>query len=154
MSSLKPRDAFSGKSYRGIGYRISLIVIIFLISGCSLCPQIDPKLKLIMRFDDPIISLSRAVDVVVDTLPPDAKDEEIFSAAVKRSGDPSLLRAFEGYVRKARIENGVGVILICSPDGKEGIIEDATCTTRPDSFRPSGSPCEYLLDIGRVCASH
>ena len=106
-----------------------------------------------MRFDDPMIPLSRAVGVVIDTLPPDAKDEEIFSAVVKQSGDPNLLKPFEGYVLKARIENGVGVILLCSPDGKEGIIEDVTCTTRPDSFRPSGSPCTYLLDVKRVCSN-
>lgn len=154
MNSPQPRDTSFGKWSKGNSGKTFLILLIFLLSGCALCPQIDPKQKLIMRLDDPIISLSRAVDVVVDTLPADAKDEEIFSAAVKRSGDPNLLKPFEGYIRKARIENGVGVILICSPDGKEGIIEDVTCTTRPDSFRPSGSPCAYLLDIGRVCAAH
>jgi hypothetical protein len=97
------------------------------------------------------VTLAKAVDVVVDTLPPDSKDEMIFAAVVKRSGDPELLKPFDGYVRKARIQDGVGVILLCSPDGKEGIIEDVTCTTRPDSYRPTGSPCDYLLDVKRVC---
>ncbi|MFH1702836.1 MAG: hypothetical protein ABIB41_05315 [Nitrospirota bacterium] len=72
---------------------------------------------------------------------------------MNRSGDPELLKPFEGYVRKARIQDGIGVILLCSPDGKEGIIEDVTCTTRPDTHRPTGSPCDYLLDVKRVCAA-
>jgi hypothetical protein len=98
-----------------------------------------------------MIPLSKAVDVVVDELPPGSKDNEVISAVVNRSGDPELLKPFKDYVLKARIEDGAGVILLCSPDGKEGIIEDVTCTTRPDVFRPTGSPCAYLLDVRRVC---
>jgi hypothetical protein len=47
-----------------------------------------PVIVPLMRFDGPVISLSSAVGVVVDTLPPDAEDEKIFSAVVKLSGDP------------------------------------------------------------------
>ena len=129
------------------------LVAFTLISGCALCPQIDPKQKLIMRFDDHMIRLAKAVDVVVDKLPPTAKDQEIFYAALNRSGDPNLLKPFDDYVLKARIQDGIGIILLCSKDGKEGIIEDVTCTTRPDSHRPSGSPCAYLLDPKLVCSA-
>ena len=103
--------------------------------------------------DDYLIPLAKAVEVIADKLPPDSRDEEIFSTAVKRSGNPELLKPFEGYIRKARIEDGTAVILICSPNGKEGIIEDVTCTTRPDMHRPSGSPCTYLLDVKKVCVA-
>jgi hypothetical protein len=130
-----------------------LLLAITLFSGCARCPAIDPQQKLIMHFDDYMIPLAKAVDAVADKLPPGAKDQEIFQAAVERSGNPSLLRPFDGYVLKARIEDGIGVILLCSPDGKEGIIEDVTCTTRPDTHRPTGSPCAYLLDVKRVCSA-
>jgi len=130
-----------------------VLLTITLFSGCALCPQIDPQLKLIMRFDNYMIPLAKAVDVIADKLPPDAKDQEIFLEAVKRSGNPDLLKPFNGYVLKARIQDGSGVILFCSPDGKEGIIEDVTCTTRPDTYRPTGSPCTYLLDVKRVCSA-
>lgn len=130
-----------------------LLLAIALFSGCALCPRIDPQQKLIMHFDDYMIPLAKAVDVVADKLPPDAKDQEILLAAVERSGNPNLLRPFDGYVLKARIQEGIGVILLCSPDGKEGIIEDVTCTTRPDTHRPTGSPCDYLLDVKRVCSA-
>lgn len=129
------------------------ILIVTLYSGCALCQPVDPQQKLFTHFGDYMIPLSKAVDVVVDKLPPDSKDNDIFSAAMNRSGDTELLKPFDGYVLKAHIQDGVGVILLCSPDGKEGIIEDVTCTTRPDTYRPTGSPCAYLLDEKRVCSA-
>jgi hypothetical protein len=129
-----------------------LFVLVTFVSGCVFCPRVDPKYELIMKRDY-MIPLAKAVDIVVDELPPEAKDQEILLAAVKRSGNPGLLRPFEGYVLRARMESGVGVLLLCSPDGKEGIIEDVTCTTRPDTHRSTGSPCTYLLDAKRVCSA-
>ena len=139
-----------------MGYAKLLVLpfsLMLLFSGCAVCPPVDPKQKLIMHFDDHLIPLSKAVDVIADKLPPDSKDSEIFSAVVERSGNPGLLDPFKGYVLKARIQDGIGVILLCSPDGKEGIIEDVSCTTRPDSHRPSGSPCVFMLDIKLVCSA-
>jgi hypothetical protein len=134
-----------------IGMSLFLVLSIY---ACAHCPPVDPQRNRVMQFDDLMIPLAKAVDIVVDTLPPDAKDEEIFAEAVKRSGNQSLLKPFEGYVLKARIQGGAGVILLCSPDGKEGIIEDVTCTTGPDTHRPAGSPCDYFLDAARVCQAH
>lgn len=138
-------------------YARSLFFTLFLVvvlPGCfSLCPPIDPQQKLIMQFDDYMIPLARAVDAVVDNLPPETKDQEIFTVALERSGNPLLLEPFEGYILKARIQDGIGIILLCSKDGREGIIEDVSCTTRPDSHRPSGSPCAYLLDVKIVCSA-
>jgi len=133
------------------------VLIVVPLLGCALCPQTDPQFKMIEHFDDYMIPLGKAVDIVVDSLPQDAKDEQIFSEVVRQSEDPGLVSPFEGYVLKARIEHidedtNVGVILLCTPDGKEGIIEDVSCTTRPDTFRPTRSPCDYLLDVKRVCA--
>ena len=129
------------------------ISFLILFSGCALCPPVDPQQKVIMQFGDYLIPLSKAVEAIADKLPADSKDEEIFTAVVKRSGNPELLSPFKGYVLKARIQDGTGVILLCSPDGKEGIIEDVTCTTRPDSHRPSGSPCVFMLDVKLVCSA-
>lgn len=129
----------------------TLIMAISVVGCLSPCPFIDPQLEAISRLDDYMIPLAKALDVIADRLPPNAKDEEIFKAVVERSGNPKLVEPFIGYVLKARIQDGVGVILLCSKDGKEGIMEDVSCTTRPDSHRPSGSPCAYLLDVKEVC---
>jgi hypothetical protein len=131
-----------------------LLFTVFFVTGCvSLCPSIDPQFETISRLDNYMIPLAKAIDVIADKLPPDAKDEEILKAAAERSGNPQLLEPFREYLLKARIQDGVGVLLVCSKDGKEGIIEDVSCTTRPDTHRPSGSPCVYLLDVKAVCES-
>jgi hypothetical protein len=132
---------------------IFVALVLTLVSGCATCRQIDPKQQLIMKLDNYMIPLAKAVDVVVDKLPPEAKDQEIFQKAVERSGDPGLLKPFDGYVLKAKITGDTAVILLCYPDGKEGIIEDVTCTARPDTYRPSGSPCTYFLDAKLVCSA-
>lgn len=129
------------------------VAMILSLTGCiSPCPQVDPQLEAISRLDDYLIPLAKAVDVIADKLPKDAKDDEIFKAAVERSGNSKLLEPFKGYRLKGRIQDGTGVILICTNDGKEAVIEDVSCTTRPDTLRPSGSPCIYLLDVKAVCA--
>jgi hypothetical protein len=148
-------NSFSGVLFKMNRKAICVLLAfaISLASGCALCPQIDPQLKFIMKFDEYIIPLAKAFDVVADQLPPDEKSEDIKAAIIERSGNPNLFTPFDGYVLKLKVENGYGVILLCSPDGKEGIIEDVTCTTRPDTFRPSGSPCVNLLDVERVCSN-
>jgi hypothetical protein len=133
---------------------IPVLAIVLWLCGCvSPCPSVDPQLEAISRLDDYLIPLSKAVDVIADSLPPDARDEKILETARERSGNTKLLEPFGNYLLKARIQEGVGVVLVCSKDGKEGIIEDVSCTTRPDTLRPSGSPCEYLLDVKAVCAA-
>jgi hypothetical protein len=122
-----------------------------LVSGCALCPQIEPQQKLITHFDDYMVPLAKAVDAIADQLPADAINEKIFSEIVRRSGSKDLIQPFDGYVLKARLENGVGIILLCTPDGEEGIIEDVTCTTGVETWRPPKSPCVYLLDVKRAC---
>lgn len=145
---------------RNIRFEIAIalcIMVVTLMPGCASCPPVDPHLQTISHFSDYMIPLSKAVEVVVDEIPLDSKDDEIFAEVLKRSGDPELLKPFAGYVLKGKIVeyfgSRTGVILLCSPGGKEGIIEDVTCTTRPDTFRPTVSPCNFLLDVRKVCSA-
>src|SRR4030042_854590 len=109
-SLTRKRGSYSGGSPDMENKKVFLLlfVLVTFVSGCAFCPRVDPKYKLIMKLDDYMIPLAKAVDIVVDELPPEAKDQEILLAAVKRSGNPGLLRPFEGYVLRARMENGVG----------------------------------------------
>ena len=137
---------------RSLSAAFLAISIVLSMTGCiSPCPQVDPQLETISRLDDYLIPLAKAVDVIADKLPPDAKDDEIFKAVVERSGNSKLFEPFKEFKLKSRIQDGTGVILVCTKDEKEGIIEDVSCTTRPDTHRPSGSPCIYLLDVKAVC---
>jgi hypothetical protein len=127
------------------------LAILVILSGCNICPPLDAHYEAIKAVDDPLISLSRAVDVVIDALPVDAQDEVIFNAVRARSGDSHLFVPFAGYKLRAKIKNEIGLILVCTQDGKYGIIEDASCTSRIETWRPVGSPCDYMLDAAKVC---
>lgn len=127
------------------------LAILVILSGCNICPPLDAQYEAIKAVDDPLISLSRAVDVVIDTLPVDAQDEVIFNAVRERSGDSHLFVPFAGYKLRAKIEIGIGLILVCTQDGEYGLIEDASCTSRIETWRPVGSPCDFMLNAAKVC---
>ena len=128
---------------------ICIVILSFILSaGCVTTPK-DPHLQVIADLGSPVYSLSAAVDVVADKLPPDAEDMTVINAATAK--DPSLVAPFAGYTLKVRIENKHGVILVCDKAGKHAYIEDISCTPQVDSWRPTGSPCRFLLDVNRVC---
>ncbi len=136
-------------------YAKSLVLsfsLIILVSGCCATRQtIDPSLQSALDHADSMITLSKAIDVVADTVPPDAIDDQVFNA-LGSSRKSELLAPFTGYDLKARIQDKHAVILLCNKKG-EGLLEDATCTARLDSLRPPASPCKFMLDVKRVCSS-
>lgn len=125
-----------------------VILSFILLAGCVTTPK-DPHLQAINDLGNPVYALSAAIDVVADTLSPDAEDMAVISAATAK--DPSLVAPFAGFTLKARIENKAGVILVCDKPGKYAYIEDISCTPQIDSWRPTGSPCLFFLDVSRVC---
>ncbi|MDA8239241.1 MAG: hypothetical protein M0Z67_02595 [Nitrospiraceae bacterium] len=125
-----------------------MILCATLVVGCVTAP-VDPHQKTIASLDDSIYALSAAIDVVVDTLPPDSRDDQIISVVTAK--DPSLTAPFAGYTLKAEIQDGTGVILLCDKDAHVAYIEDVTCTPRIDTLRPTGSPCLFFLDVKKVC---
>lgn len=87
---------------------------------------------------------------------PDAlADKELLVFATKH--DPALMEPFAPYVVRAK-SVAVGqvrhsVILVCSPDGKQALLEDVGCTARMDSQKwQNSSPCEFSLDVVKVCS--
>ena len=128
---------------------ISIVILsLILLAGCVTTPK-DPHLQTIADLGNPVYSLSAAVDVVADKLPPDAEDTAVIGAATAK--DLSLLAPFAEYTLKARIENKFGVILVCDKQGKYAYIEDISCTPQVDSWRPTGSPCRFFLDVIKLC---
>ena len=126
------------------------IICAIMVAGCATAP-IDPHQQTIASLDDPLYALSAAVDAVVDTLPADARDDTIIAAATAK--DSSLKAPFAEYTIKAQIVAGFGVLLVCDKAARVAYMEDVTCTPRIDTCRPTGSPCEFFVDVGKVCAT-
>lgn len=131
--------------------------IALLLTGC-VTRSVDPHQQTISNLSPHVYRLSAAADVLVDSLPEDARDEQILSAVAAK--DPSLTKPFDGYTVKAYIAkyNGnattalrTAVILVCSEDKRNAFIEDVSCTGAIDTVRPTGSPCKHYLDPLLVC---
>ena len=86
--------------------------------------------------------------------PAGLKDGELLAFAT--SHNPSLLNKFDGYILKARNIEKKSSILVCDKDGTVALVEDAGCTAKLDQYTwtiTPNSPCDYTLDLAKVCAA-
>ncbi len=87
--------------------------------------------------------------------PESLADKELLVFSTKH--DPSLMEPVAPYVVRAR-SVAVGRvrhsdILVCSPDGKQALLEDVGCTARLDAqLWHESSPCTFSLDVTKVCS--
>lgn len=67
--------------------------------------------------------------------------------------DPKLLEPYDGLVVRGTID---GVILVCTADGKRGLIEDAQCTDKVDRmlWQDKNAPCTFTLTPQTLCPKH
>lgn len=69
-------------------------------------------------------------------------DQELVRRAT--AFDPNLLSAYEGLVVRGTAD---GIILVCTGDGKRGLLEDAERTPKVDRsvWADSSIPCQFTL---------
>lgn len=89
--------------------------------------------------------LARAVMRYADEHPAEAgsvDDRELVRRAT--AYDPKLLEPYNGLVVRGTVD---GVILVCSPDGRRGLFEDAECTDKVDRllWPNQDAPCRFTL---------
>jgi len=75
-------------------------------------------------------------------------DQELVRKAT--AYDPSLMGPYEGFIVRGLPS---GVVLVCSADGKHGLIEDAACSPVVDSMRwkIEESTCEFQVNLDEAC---
>ena len=84
----------------------------------------------------------------------DLLDREILANATKH--DPSLLPEFANYLVRVRQDDRNASVLLCTRNGKQGLIEDVGCTAEPDRHlwkMPTPPPCEFTANIRQLCAT-
>ena len=98
-----------------------------------------------------LINLSAAVDAYFSGS--DAvltgSNEEILRRATAH--DPSLLAVFKPYQIRVQRQEPYAVLLLCTEDGKQAVLEDAGCSARLDRRAEKGAPCEFTLKVGAGC---
>lgn len=71
------------------------------------------------------------------------------------SHDATLLQPFSQFTVATLIEGKVAIVLVCTKDGKRGLLEDASCSASLDAHRwddPS-YPCGFTINTATACAA-
>ncbi len=102
-------------------------------------------------------SLTKLAKTVESTVrykkpPPGISDEELLKLATEH--DPGLIEPFTGYILKVFHQSRHGIVLVCTKDSSQGLLEDAGCSAEMDKhlwqYQPS-LPCEFTLTVEDIC---
>ena len=124
---------------------LKYLAVFLLLTACCTVPKQNPE-KLVA----PLNKLTPAVQAVI-VWPEGGKpipDNKILEEALKDK--PELREAFQGIPIKIKQNGKDVIILVCSPDGKNAWLEDASWTTEgvdKEWYKLDPShPCEFSLD--------
>lgn len=100
-----------------------------------------------------LTKLTAAVEAAVFEAPEDqTEDADLLAAATRH--DSRLLARFRGYALHAKRDNGHALVLVCSPDGRVGLLEDAGCSAKLDAHLWKATPsksCAFTLTAASAC---
>ncbi|WP_417913799.1 hypothetical protein [Candidatus Electronema sp. JM] len=98
-----------------------------------------------------LVNLSAAAEGYFSTLPaaPDSSEAEILRKATEH--DSSLLDKLNGYRLRIAYAQKHALLLLCTKDGKQALLEDAGCTASLDRRVREAAPCEFTLKADEVC---
>jgi hypothetical protein len=100
-----------------------------------------------------LTKLSTAVESTVRYKNPPAglDDQGLLQLATQH--DPQLLDNFSDYRVRVLVVERHSTVLVCTKDGKRGLLEDAACTVAFDQhlWKDANRPCEFTLTTKTVC---
>lgn len=146
------KNLYSGFNYT---FKFTLVIVSFalLIQGCASVFKSEKDTELMYNKASALTKLSAAVETTVSLDMPDdsVSDEEILKTSTE--DDPSLLDPFAGYLLKINRDSGHAVILMCTSDGKVGLLEDAGCTAKMDEHLwQKRNSCQFTLSAAALCS--
>ncbi|WP_020182124.1 hypothetical protein [Methylotenera sp. 1P/1] len=127
------------------------IVFIGLLSGCVGVSHKNNSEAMYIQASA-LTKLSKAVEVTVryENPPANLSDEELLKLST--TDDPGLLDPFDGYTLKINRDFNHAIVLVCSSDGTQGLLEDAGCTADLDNpLWKQTMPCAFTLSSETTC---
>lgn len=128
----------------------ALVSSLALLAGCSSAPVQQEDPAVLAR---QLQKLSAAMDAYLLYAPrPAGASEELLLAEGTRN-DPGLLAAFSGYRLRLAREQPRALLMVCTRDGKQALMEDVGCTPKLDKrlWEQGNAPCEFTLEIKEAC---
>lgn len=101
-----------------------------------------------------LTKLSAAVEATVlyRNSSADLTDQELLRLST--ASDPALLQEFDTFILRVDRGTQAVTILVCGPDAGSALLEDASCTAKPDRHHwrdAPESPCSFTLKLHDVC---
>jgi len=98
-----------------------------------------------------LLNLSAAAEGYFSTLEtaPTESEAELLRRATAH--DPSLLDELNKYRLRIQYQQKHALLLVCTKDGKQALLEDAGCTARLDRQVQGEAPCEFTLQAAESC---
>lgn len=130
---------------------ISFVALFFL---CSCVPFSTRSNEKMYELGSALTKLTAAIEATVryKDIPEAISDEELIEKSVEH--DKSLLSPFKNYKLHVLRQDRHAIVLLCTGDGKYGLLEDAGCTYGLDKhlwlISPT-QPCEFTLTVERIC---
>ena len=140
-------------------YRYLKFLLILLISfslfGCPGKRAIDPEQMMVLG--SALTKLSAATESAVryKNPPEDLNDWDLIVFATQH--DASLRAPFEDYAVRVKKENRHAILLVCSKDRQQALLEDSNCTAKLDKHLWEGEPvkpCEFTVSPLEVCGGN
>ena len=146
------RYRFEVPSRRGFYHAVGVAVFLLIMGGTSAYAE-DFSDEEMQPLAATAFDLARSVRRHAVNNPNDAanlNDRELVRRATAH--DPSLMKPYEDFMIRGLPQ---GVVLICTEDGKRGLIEDAACSNNVDSKRwnDHSSACEFEVDLNIACGA-
>ena len=128
------------------------ILMTFFISGCA-CYNSNTS-EAMRPLASALTKLSSETEALVryGNPPPPITEEELLKLATKN--DPGFLDTFNGYTLHALSQDRHVIILLCTEDRKQGLLEDLGCTASLDRNlwqEDAAMPCEFTLSVELGC---
>jgi hypothetical protein len=123
-----------------------------LLGACAAPIIAAPDAEERGRLSTKMVNLSSAVDTYFAGKNEIQADSDATVLQKATSHDKRLLDPiFEPYLLKVQYQNPYAVLLLCSKDGKQAIMEDAGCSARLDRQIIQNLPCEFTLHVSKGC---
>jgi hypothetical protein len=130
-----------------------LVICLLMTAGCAHIASVDAEQM--YGLASALTKLSAAVESAVGFKDPPAGITDAGLVEFATQHDPTLRTPFEGYTLRTLRRDPHAAVLVCTPDGKRALLEDAGCSAALDKHRwkdDPPTPCEFTLDLAAVCA--
>ena len=134
-------------------YCVFTLFLVSLIPACETDNSGEEVQLLILG--SALTKLSASVEATVRYKNPNAEltEQELLLLATEH--DPSLLVPFENYALRVHRENRHAIVLVCSKDQSQRLLEDAGCSAEMDVHRwrkQENTACVFTVELATACA--